>query len=608
MAATATAPAGLLALQMSCRGNAGRERVLRDWMSFLEARGELSRLQRLPTTRRGAPLDWLRLYEEVAARGGFTRVSQRRQWPEVQRVLGGGASVDLLPFQLASHYQRCVARRWRSIDRSVPLSDVLAYRFLHPFEEKQLFGRDVPSPDDGFIPVNINKRGAGAANGAEAIATANELQEAASATGTPLPRALKRVKTENHHGGNAAEFGTLHGLVMALDSGLPAEVHRALNLLTILSFGDPHDNSMATANENELLVDNVPGLLDALYRQLMLCELLPQPSDSPKRRHLLNKSIDIGQREILDARALLILNIMRNLSMIRENEKPMADHDELCVLLIMALRSCFERNPEIGDHILDTLCCLSKRINFLSLHPSGDLQVWHPHHQLSVQLWKKERILPLECLLQQLVHMLKISLSIGSSWGILNKSHFKSRSRPALPSRRSVVLRVCELLNNVCRDVSLKHALSSSVALRDREFLDTVVALLACTRHEFASGKSKNQDTQFGFPIDLDEELDAELTSTNGNNDDDDDIMDETDTEGSRWPAPWENDGLPSGIGMGIVYVTPEGNRHVANEEDARLLDHEIRDAALEILFRLSNCDDEVKVRVSLPHKLQFAD
>lgn len=476
---------------------------------------------------------------------------------------------------------------------------MLSSRFLRAFEEKQLFGRDIPTPDDPVTAGNRNKRASEQDEDIEAVATANELVEASNAAGTPLPRAPKRVKTENHHGGNASEFGSMHSLVLALDSGIASEVQRALNLLTILSFGDPHDSSlgMATANENELLVDNVPGLLDALYRQLMLCELLPQPCDSIERRHLLNTSTDVGQREVLDARALVLLNIVRNLSMIGDNEKPMADHDELCVLLILALRSCFERNPEIGDHVLDTLCSLSKRINFLSLHPPGELQVWHPHHQLASQLWKKERILPLECLLQQLTRMLKMAMSTGSSWGI-SRRHFKSRSRPALPSRRSVVLRVCELLTNVCRDVGVKHTLSSSAALRDPEFLDTVMALLACTRHEFATGKSKTHEQQFGFPIDFDEELDAEFGNTDdGGDDDDDEEMDETDAEeNSRWPAPWENDGLPSGVGMGVVYVSPEGNRRVANEEDARLLDHEIRDAALEVLFRLSDCDDAAKV------------
>lgn len=108
-AGTSSAPdGGMLALQLSCRGNAARERLLRDWVTFAEARGELARLRSLPKTRRGAPLDWLRLYEEVVTRGGAQEVTQHRQWPEVQCALGGGALIGLLPYQVATYYERCV--------------------------------------------------------------------------------------------------------------------------------------------------------------------------------------------------------------------------------------------------------------------------------------------------------------------------------------------------------------------------------------------------------------------------------------------------------------------------------------------------------------------
>uniref|UniRef100_M4BYA1 Uncharacterized protein n=1 Tax=Hyaloperonospora arabidopsidis (strain Emoy2) TaxID=559515 RepID=M4BYA1_HYAAE len=297
----------------------------------------------------------------------------------------------------------------------------------------------------------------------------------------------------------------------------------------------------------------------------------------------------------------MVLNILRNLAVVGANEKPMAAYDELCVFYIMALRyvnSSDARNcrsgrsraaVEIGDHVLDTLCAIAKRIDFLALHPPAALEIWHPQYQLSSQLWKKERVLPLECLLRELRRILV--------------------DRDLKQQRRSVVLRACELLTNVCRDVAIKKYLSSSQALQDPALLDCVVALLGCSRQEFLPRGSKHKKQQlqqaYGFPTEADYDMDAE--------DSDDGDSDETDRDdNSRWPAPWENDGLPSGIGMGIVHVSPEGVRntsslpHVNGAHAAHSmafgddqLDHEMRDAALEVLFRFSDYDDATKLRMA---------
>lgn len=96
--------ASLLALQLSCRGNALRERILRDLVSFAEARGELHQLQNLPKTPKGATIDWLRLYEEVVARGGYQLVSRQRRWPEI--VANECMGIDVMPFTLALYYER----------------------------------------------------------------------------------------------------------------------------------------------------------------------------------------------------------------------------------------------------------------------------------------------------------------------------------------------------------------------------------------------------------------------------------------------------------------------------------------------------------------------
>jgi len=399
----------LLALQLSCRGDAAREATLRDWLQFAESRQEAALLQSLPKTPAGGAIDWLKLYEEVVARGGFSIVSQRQQWPE---ILGpNGLNIKgLMPYQLAAHYDR----------------------YLRAFEEKQLFGRDVP-PSEPSMSVLPSKRPAQEGHGAP-IATAQDLQDAQGGMGgTPLPKANKRFKAQREL---QTHLGSLHHVVLALDSDLPEQVLSALNLLTVLSYGDGvgeqqtphhhHQNAATakandTANENELLVDNVPGLLDALYRQLVACKLLPdekQLQQQQARRRLLNLTADDGERELLDTRALLVLNIVRNLAIVGANEKPVAAHDELCVFLILALRyvnSSDVRNcrggrtraaVEIGDHVLDTLCAVSKRIDFLALHPPAALQVWHPQYQLSSQLWEKERVLPLECLLRELRRIL----------------------------------------------------------------------------------------------------------------------------------------------------------------------------------------------------------
>lgn len=551
---TAAAPsAGLVALQLSCRGNPARERVLRDFVAFAEARGELAQLQALPRTPKGAAIDWLRLYEEVVARGGFELVTRRKLWGAI--AARDCMALDLMPFTLALYYERV----------------------LFAFEAKQLFGRDVPP---SAVPAKrATSNGAAVAmNDADArIATGSELQEAQNMGGTPLPPPPKRLKVQRSGHANA-DMGTLHGLVLALDSDLPAEVLRAVNLLSVLSFGNPNDA------DSDLLVDSVPGLLDALYRQLQQCALLPHQlfareledsSAQRARRRLLNVSEDVGQRELLNARGLLLLNILRNLSMVAENEKLLADHEEICVFLILLLRTIDQQrqpalhrgdsaattNPEIGDHALDILCHISKRIDFVALHPPAKLELWHPQYQLAAHVWKKERVLPLECLLQQLARMLL---------------------QPQL--KRSVLLRTCELFCNVCRDASVRHALASSETLRDPKLLDRVVGLLACARQDFASRKQQPPGGGGGVHVYEDYEMD----------DDEDDDLDDND-ENSKWPAPWENDGHPSGVGMGVVYVSPEGNRSVGGGADSQI-DHEVRDAALEVLFRMSDVGDDAKV------------
>ncbi|TYZ63437.1 hypothetical protein PybrP1_007296 [[Pythium] brassicae (nom. inval.)] len=593
-AAAVAASASFVALQLSCRGNAARERVLRDFVSFLEARGELAQLQALPRTPKGAAVDWLRLYEEVVARGGCEAVTRHKLWGAI--AARDCLALDVMPFTLALYYER----------------------FLAAFEAKQLFGRDAPLR---AVPAKRRSGDSASASGATSsscraaeddeedragaarVATASELQEAQNMGGTPLPPAPKRLKVQRS-GQPSAALGTLHGLVLALDAGGPAESLRALNVLSVLSFGAPGDA------DSDLLVDSVPGLLDALYRQLQTCALLPhalfrQAADGDDdvastlraRRRLLLHTVAgtddgggaAGQRELRAARGLLLLNVLRNLSMVAENEKPIADHEELCIFLILLLRAAVDQQQpqqqhapplpghdaavEIGDHALDILCNVAARVDFVALHPPARLELWHPHYQLAAHVWKKERVLPLECLLQTLAHLLL--------------------RQP--PLKRAVLLRACELLCSAGRDVAVRHALATSAALRDPRLLDRVVGLLACSKGPAAAALG-------GIAVYDDQAMDA---ADDDDDDDDDDDPDDHD-ENSKWPAPWENDGHPSGVGMGVVYVSPEGNRSVGAHGDADAqIDHEVRDAALEVLFRLADAGDDAKLRIAKhPHCL----
>lgn len=493
------------------------------------------------------------MYEEVVAKGGFQATTRSKQWAAI--ASRECLNLDIMPYVLASYYER----------------------YLLPFEEKQLFGRDVPTVAAPGIKRRTTDMNGGPSN--EHIATTGELQEAQNVRGTQLPNPSKRLKVQRQE---QADLGTLHGLVLALDSQIDREVVKAINLLNVLSYGNHHDLvggrgiHQAMDSDNEILVDNVPGLLDALYRQLQQCQLLHTTAGetgtlTQTRRRLLNVDEEVGKRELLDTKALLVLNIVRNLSMVTENEKPIADHEDLVLFCILALRE-IHRNFEIGDHVLDILCNIGKRIDFIALHPPSKIELWHPDYHLAAHLWKRERVLPLECLLQQLTAMLI--------------KH---------DQRRSIVIRVCELLCSATRDVSLRALLAKSPSLQAREFLDRLVGLLACSRQDFLIhtvstrrrhvGGSSNGLHDGDYSMDDDEEEDGD---------------DEPEDENTKWPAPWESDGLPSSVGMGIVYVTPEGNRaQAAGTDDDVKVDHEMRDAALEVLYRLSDGDDGAKLRLA---------
>jgi hypothetical protein len=91
-------------LQLNCRGNPGKEKLLTDWLSFAESRDEISLLKTLPTTPKGGPIDWIRLYEEVVARGGFKYVSRNKLWKEI--ISPSCLNLDVMPYVIASYYQK----------------------------------------------------------------------------------------------------------------------------------------------------------------------------------------------------------------------------------------------------------------------------------------------------------------------------------------------------------------------------------------------------------------------------------------------------------------------------------------------------------------------
>lgn len=110
-----------------------------------------------------------------------------------------------------------------------------------------------------------------------------------------------------------------------------------------------------------LYVSKVPGILDALFRQLQ--DHITLEAEPVAKRYkisaLFNLSNHVGERHVFEGRLLIVLNIMRNLSFSLQNQRPIGTHKHLPSLLVKCLKA---RNVEIKQHALDILSSVSRYI------------------------------------------------------------------------------------------------------------------------------------------------------------------------------------------------------------------------------------------------------
>ncbi|RHY60591.1 hypothetical protein DYB38_001127 [Aphanomyces astaci] len=280
-------------LQLLCRGNMGKTRILQSLLAYYQKVSPHLQQQALPTVpdltlNIPRSIDLVQLYEEVVERGGYDAVSEHSRWTSISLSM----KLKIAPSKL----------------------QVLYSTWLRGFESHQIGPRkEGGRPDDMTEPV----------------ATHAELQLATSIRQTPLPVVTKRLKTHRNQlsGTPSLDLGVMHRLVLALDSNLPDHVEWALNQLTVLSFGAPKDPDC------DLLLSHVPGLLDALVRQLS------SPSHAPILASINDHHDGVFGHPIMHAdRTCRVLHILRNLSMIPDNQPHLASHAAFLALVPRMLR------------------------------------------------------------------------------------------------------------------------------------------------------------------------------------------------------------------------------------------------------------------------------
>ncbi|ETV70405.1 hypothetical protein, variant [Aphanomyces astaci] len=275
-------------LQLLCRGNMGKTRILQSLLAYYQKVSPHLQQQALPTVpdltlNIPRSIDLVQLYEEVVERGGYDAVSEHSRWTSISLSM----KLKIAPSKL----------------------QVLYSTWLRGFESHQIGPRKEGGRHDDM---------------AEPVATHAELQLATSIRQTPLPVVTKRLKT---HRNQLCDLGVMHRLVLALDSNLPDHVEWALNQLTVLSFGAPKDPDC------DLLLSHVPGLLDALVRQLS------SPSHAPILASTNNHHDGVFGHPIMHAdRTCRVLHILRNLSMIPDNQPHLASHAAFLALVPRMLR------------------------------------------------------------------------------------------------------------------------------------------------------------------------------------------------------------------------------------------------------------------------------
>ncbi|OQS03099.1 hypothetical protein THRCLA_04592 [Thraustotheca clavata] len=473
-------------LQLLCRGQTGKNRILQSLMAFyqkLQPQLQQQALPLVPDSVLNIPriIDLVQLYEEVVNKGGAVIVSKNQLWPSIVASM----KLKIAPTQLEQLYTT----------------------WLAAFEQHKVFGKS-----------GAQRRSY------ETIATHAEIQATTSIRYTPLPMVTKRLKT---HRQQLTDLGVLHRLVLALDSNLPDHLEWALNQLTVLSYGNPKDSDC------DVLFAHTPGLLDALCRQL-------ESVSEKKSIQLFAQYTSIAEEQ---EHLLRVLNILRNLAMVRENEKQLTQHTILRQWLFKTLSpvasqsSCdVADDAEVRDFAMDII---------LQIGPS-----YQP--RLNVDEWT--------CILAPLI-----------------------MERP----RRSQALKSLDLislcLQNPTKPQLQNHKLFSLV-------LQRTVELLSRNRQDSLLIEDDGQDNAGMY-----DEDDDDVGDNDGGDELDGDLLPYLSST-----RPWDSALSPTGgerIGanMGMIFVS---RRDGANDE-AKKGDFEVRDLALLNLFYLSESDDNIRLWIA---------
>nr|CCA23756.1 conserved hypothetical protein [Albugo laibachii Nc14] len=590
-ASTAANSAKIIAhLQSNCHKNAGKELILTDYLEYLKLNNSYKTLQSLPTHLKGStrllPIDWIAIYEAFMANNGIDTTERTSLWKNLLQnnfpaLYKDGISLSRMASIFHSHFE--------------------------PFARYQVFGSSGKYISTGtsiFTGKHIYEDFKN--NGKmEKIATSIELQEAPNACGTPLPDSSKRLKSQwRMH----ADLGAFHNLVLALDSNLSCEVARALHALTILSCRNPHGRREDTPT---FFVYLVPGLLDALYRQLKACELPVFPwrkaqdefSQWNNRFQCLNLSPSTQDRAILHHKALVILNIIRNFVLSsKENEKPVAENADIIIYCIGLIKTSHVDLEVPSQYALDVLERVTHRIDFHLLNPiqnAPELFWAKVDMPLAVQLYQVKGILPLEYLLNQL-HAILLG-TMRQSGGIYQS-----------PRARDALLRVLNILWAITQNPELHETLQTSKTMEESTFLHYIVVLVACPQDMFPNRKRRRFDPIISSPNNA---FDMDYTSSESEGMEDD-AKNKQFAENfgvkrhKTWRTPWEMDGLPiDSFEFGKVFSSSRNakerlhsNRYAWTEStrnaDSESIDWEISQAALCVLYHLSKLDQKIKIAI----------
>ncbi|KDO28889.1 hypothetical protein SPRG_05760 [Saprolegnia parasitica CBS 223.65] len=482
-------------LQLLCRGHAGKNRILQSLLTFYTKALPALQQQPLPvvpdaTLSIPRLLDIVQLYEEVVARGGASRVSEQNLWSTVATSM--------------------------KLKMTAPALQQLYATWLGSFELQQVHGKAVHRPTQ-----------------LETIATHPEIQATTSIRYTPLPMVTKRLKT---HRQQLTDLGLLHRLVLALDSTLPDHIAWALNQLTVLSYGHASDTDC------DIHFAHAPGLLDALCRQL------PPPPTSPSLPASVRLFAATDPRDATQQHehGLRVLNIVRNLSMVRENEAPLAAHATLRTWLFGTLKNASD-DDETAAYAMDILVQVARAVTMRA-----------------------------------------------DEWDVV------LRPLTASAPRRSVVLQSLDILANCLGDAARVAGVVAHA--RFPLALPCIVALLSRRRQD--GHLDEDDDDTAGLYDDDDDDDDMD----DGMDDGHDTALQEDlgydvgllpylasssrDLDASLSPT---RAGDRVGANMGMVFVS----RQAGATPDGKKADFQIRDLALQVLYYVASANDAMRLWIA---------